>query len=72
MTDKREKLVAQMLRADHFGGNALFAANQLREVGKTEAAERQYERAQYWLDKSTECRNKLWKLGTAAVQISTA
>lgn len=59
MTRTAKTTAEKIIDADEHGGRWLAKANDLADRGETEKAERCYEKAQYWLDRS----NKL--LGNA-------
>lgn len=49
-------LQEKIIEADERGGRLLADANEAAEKGKSEKAEKLYERGQYWLDRSNKLR----------------
>lgn len=54
MTKRKEFKIN--LRAEELSSRYLADANEAAEQGKTEKAERLYEKSQYWLDKANPAR----------------
>lgn len=68
----RAKLLQRMLHADTHGSNALANGNACREAGKVEQAERYYEKGQYWLDVSNQCRDTIANIDAALANVGGA
>lgn len=52
MAMQRKSLSERIAEADERGSRYLADANEAREAGKLEKAEKLYEKGQYWLDRS--------------------